>query len=54
VRAFVLSYCVLFCHVWLLFPGDLSSSEGEGMGISGGEGLWQEWREGSLWSGCIV
>lgn len=41
-RAFALSYCIIFCPVWLLSHGGLHFSEEEM------EGEW-EWSIGQVW-----
>ena len=52
MKAFALSYCILFFPIWLLSLGSLlfSKEETEWEGIRRrveGEGSWKEWREGS-------
>ena len=52
---FVLLYFVLLCLV--VAPGDLLFSDGRQRGSGFGEeksGDWEEWKEGKLWSGCIL
>lgn len=55
IRAFATSYCILFCPVWLLSPGDLLFSEEETGCMFGGRDLkrkrekverrcWDKWR----------
>jgi hypothetical protein len=59
MKAFALSYCILFCPVLLLSLGNLLFSAEE----IGWEQMWQrgetegskeEWMEGKLWLGNIV
>jgi hypothetical protein len=53
MRAFALSYCILFCRVWWLSLGGLLSSEGKqkevGLEERGSGGRSKEWREKKLW-----
>lgn len=54
---FSLSYCILFCHVWLLSLGGLLFSNWDGGGGELGEWAFrsgEEWTARKLWPGCIL
>jgi len=59
MRAFALSYCILFCHVWLLSPGGLLFSEVKQRRSGSREegkswGRWEKCVEKKLWLACSV
>lgn len=47
MRAFTLSFCILFCHIWLLSLGGLLFSEAKERRTGSGE----EWRLGEAGRG---
>lgn len=55
---FTLFYCSLHCPVWLSSLLVLFSVEEETGGVDLGYRKmgfgWGKWREGKLWSGCII
>lgn len=49
------SLCLVPCSVDVTGPALFWEELGGGSGSRGeGMGSWEEWREGTLWSGCIV
>ena len=57
MRAFALFYSILFCPVWLLFLGGhlfFSEEEMDQEGIFSGGKSSGVWREGELWSRCVI